>query len=400
MRLLFLMRDLLPPFRPDVAVLFGRELLRLGVRSDLLGQVQQAGGKLEWAAGEIWAHGRHAGGMLGEFLRPLRDLAMVRRLRPDHQLIQVRDKIRTGWLARWYCRLRGRCFVYWMSFPMAEGYAVRAEQLTGRAPAPLIWLHRLKAAAAHRLFYLHVAPHAAYVFVQSEAMLEHMVARGVPRERMSAVPMGVDAAMLAAVQPLAAHERPPAWAGRRLIGYLGALGRARDPEFLLQALAKLREQEPAALLLLAGDAPSDEERRWLRSCIEASGLAEHVHLTGWLPQAEALRWLACVELAWSPVPRGPLFDVSSPTKAVEYLGLGLPCVGNDIPDQQLVLERSGGGLCVPMTPQAFAEASLSLLGDTEHRRAMGVKGRAWVAAHRDYGVLAAEVAAVYRRLLD
>ncbi|WP_374657473.1 glycosyltransferase [Inhella sp.] len=400
MRLLFLMRDLLPPFRPDVSVLFGRELLRLGVRSDLLGQAQQAGGKLEWAAGEVWVHGRHAGGMLGEVLRPLRDLAMVHRLRSDHRLIQVRDKIRTGWLARWYCRLRGRCFVYWMSFPMAEGYAVRAEQLTGHAPAPLIWLHRLKAAAAHRLFYRHVAPHARHVFVQSEAMLEHMVARGVPRERMSAVPMGVDAAMLAAVEPLAEPERPPAWSGRRLIGYLGALGRARDPEFLLHALAALREQEPTALLLLAGDAPSDEERRWFRERIAASGLAEHVHLTGWLPQAEALRWLACAELAWSPVPRGPLFDVSSPTKAVEYLGLGLPCVGNDIPDQKLVLERSGGGLCVPMTPQAFAEASLVLLRDANQAKHMGEAGKRWVREHRDYAVLARQVAAVYRRLCE
>ena len=123
-----------------------------------------------------------------------------------------------------------------------------------------------------------------------------------------------------------------------------------------------------------------------------------MHLTGWLPQPEALRLLACAELAWSPVPRGPLFDVSSPTKAVEYLGLGLPCVGNDIPDQQLVLERSGGGLCVSMTPQAFAEASLALLSDADLARQMGESGRRWVREHRDYAVLARQVAAVYRRL--
>lgn len=399
MHLMFLMRDLLPPFRPDVAVLFGRELKRLGVRSDLLGQAHEADAKLDWPAGEIWVHGHQTGGMFAEFIRPLRDLAMVRRLRPEHQLIQVRDKIRTGWLARWLCHFRGRCFVYWMSFPMAEGYAVRANQLIGNAPSPFVWLHRVKAAAAHWLFYRHVVPHARHIFVQSEAMLAHMVARGVPYERMSAVPMGVDASMLAAVQPLTPSKRPSVWTGRRLIGYLGALGRARNPEFLFHTLAALREREPAAMLLLVGDAPSDEERRWLRERIAASGLAQHVHLTGWLPQSEALSVLACAELAWSPVPRGPLFDVSSPTKAVEYLGLGLACVGNEIPDQQLVLERSGGGLCVPMTPQAFSEATLILLGDAERCRAMGAQGRAWVAVHRDYAVLAAEVAAVYRRLL-
>lgn len=389
------MRDTLPPFRPDVAVLFGRELPSCGVQSDLLGQ-GDGGAMAPWAAGRAWVHGRPRPGLVGEMLRPLRDLAMLRRLGPEHALVQVRDKIRTGWLASVICRLRGKPFVYWMSFPMAEGFAVRAEQLRGSAPPLWLLLHRLKARVALWLFYRHVTPHARHIFVQSEAMLEHMVARGVPRQRMSAVPMGVDAAQLAAVRPL--DERPARWAGRRIVAYLGALARARDPEFLLHSLRRLREQEPAALLLLIGDAPSEDERRWVRARIAASGLAEHVHLTGWLPQAEALRWLACAELAWSPVPRGPLYDVSSPTKVVEYLALGLPCVANDIPDQQLVLAQSGGGFCVAMEVEAFAHASMRLLSDPAAARKMGSAGQAWVGRHRDYSVLAREVAAVYQRL--
>lgn len=394
-RLLFLMRDYLPPFRPDVAVLFGRELARLGVGSDLLGQLAARPVTTNWPAGAMWLHGCERPGLLGDLLRPLHDLALLWRLGAQHRLVQVRDKIRTALLVRAWARLRGKPWVYWMSFPIAEGHAHRARELVDQGQGA--WLTRMRGWLAMWLYYRHVAPHADHVFVQSEAMLEHMAARGVPRERMSAVPMGVDAAALAAVQPLS--ERPAAWAGRRLVAYLGTLGRARDPDFLLQALRALREREPAALLLLVGDAPADDERRWLRERIAASGLAEHVHLTGWLPQAEALRWLACAEVAWSPVPRGPLFDVSSPTKAVEYLALGLPCVGNDIPDQQLVLERSGGGLCVPMEPTAFAEATLRLLRDGEVAQAMGVRGQAWVREHRDYAVLASEVAAVYRRLM-
>ena len=350
---------------------------------------------MKWPAGEVWAHGRARPGLLGDLLRPMHDLALIWRLNAEHDLVQVRDKIRSALLVRAWAWLRGKPWVYGMSFPIAEGHAQRAREL-GRS-GPGNWVLQARATFARRLFYLHLAPKAHHLFVQSEAMLDHMATQGVPRERMSAVPMGVDADVLARVMPLA--ERPAAWAGRRVIGYLGALGRARDPEFLLRSLQAVREQEPSALLLLAGDAPSEDERLWLRERIRVSGLAEHVHLTGWLPQAEALRHLACAEVAWSPVPRGPLFDVSSPTKAVEYLALGIPCVGNDIPDQQLVLERSGGGLCVPMEPTAFAEATLRLLRDGEAARAMGARGQAWVREHRDYAVLASEVAAVYRRLL-
>lgn len=387
------MRDFLPPFRPDVAVLFGRELLKLGVQSDLIGQRAARNEPCTWPAGRVWVRGREGSGALGELLRPFHDLLLLRHTGADHQLIQVRDKIRTALLVRAWAALHNKPWAYWMSFPIAEGHAQRAKEMPTGLRGVLL---RLRAALAHRLFYHHVVPHARHIFVQSEAMLEAMVARGLPRERMSAVPMGVDFPLLAKVEPL---DEPPAhWRGRRVVGYLGSLGRARDPEFLLSSLRLLRELEPTAMLLLVGDAPSEEERCWLRARIADSGLAEHVHLTGWLPQAEALRWLACAELAWSPVPRGPLFDVSSPTKAVEYLALGLPCVGNDIPDQQLVLTQSGGGICVPMEIEAFAHASMRLLDDPRAARTMASAGKSWVQQHRDYGVLALHVAAVYERL--
>jgi glycosyltransferase involved in cell wall biosynthesis len=153
------------------------------------------------------------------------------------------------------------------------------------------------------------------------------------------------------------------------------------------------------MLLLAGDGASADEQAWMRNSIADSGLSDHVWLTGWLPQAEGLALLRHADVGLSPIPRGPLFDVSSPTKAAEYLALGLPCVGNDIPDQQLVLEQSGAGLCVPMEAPAFAAACLRVLQDADLAASLRANGPPWVAANRSYEVLARSVAAVYRRLV-
>jgi glycosyltransferase involved in cell wall biosynthesis len=112
-----------------------------------------------------------------------------------------------------------------------------------------------------------------------------------------------------------------------------------------------------------------------------------------------LALLRHADVGLSPIPRGTLFDVSSPTKAAEYLALGLPCVGNDIPDQQLVLEQSGAGLCVPMEAQPFAAACLSVLQQPDLAAKLRANGPPWVAAHRSYQVLAHSVAAVYHRLV-
>ncbi|WP_271008696.1 glycosyltransferase [Paucibacter sp. B51] len=395
-----MMYDTLPAFRPDVVVLFGKDLPLLGVCSDLLGQASMARSReqgLAWPAGRLWIQGAERKGLIGELIRPLQDLYGMRRLSSEHGVIQVRDKIRTGLLALAVARLTGRKFSYWMSFPFAEGYRLRAEQV-GRSKGRVVQLANwARATLAGPAYYRFLAQRCDHLFVQSEAMLEFMVGKGVRRESMTAVPMGVDLALFDVQVPMTA--RPARLAGRKVLAYLGALGRSRSSDFLLRVFERVRQVEPEALLLLIGEGASEDEARWVREQIEASGLAEHVWLTGWMAQPEAIALLRHADLAWSAIPRGALFDVSSPTKAVEYLALGLPCVGNDIPDQKLVLERSGGGLCVPMELEAFADASLRVLRDPDLAQALRRKGPPWVAAHRSYRVLAEGVAAVYHRLV-
>ena len=110
------------------------------------------------------------------------------------------------------------------------------------------------------------------------------------------------------------------------------------------------------------------------------------------PMREAWRAIGAAALGVSPIPPGPLHDVSSPTKAVEYLALGLPVVGNAIPDQRHVIERSGGGLVCAFTAEAFAEAICALLRDPDGARARGSLGRRWVLQERAYTTLAAQLA--------
>jgi len=400
-RLLFLLYDPLPPFRPDVVTLFGQELPKLGIDADLLGQgrlTHADGSDATWPAGAMWSTGPLRKGLLGELTRPWHDLrGMLRRLTPQHRVIQVRDKIRTGLIGLVVARLTGRRFTYWMSFPFAEGFKVRAQQV-GSSQGRLVQAgNYLRAALAGPIFYKLVAPRADRLFVQSEAMLEFMAAKGVPRERMTAVPMGVDLDVFNAAAPLS--PRPQRLQGREVVAYLGVLGRARQSDFLIKVFSRIRQERPKALLLLIGDGPSPDEQHWMRDQIAISGLSEEdVWLTGWLPQQEAVALLRHASVALSPVPRGALYDVSSPTKAVEYLALGIPCVGSDIPDQEFVLKLSGGGLSVQMTMEDFAQATLQILGNHGLAAHLRASGPSWVAGNRSYGVLSQDVANVYLAL--
>jgi glycosyltransferase involved in cell wall biosynthesis len=138
---------------------------------------------------------------------------------------------------------------------------------------------------------------------------------------------------------------------------------------------------------------------WMRRQIAARGLAGHVLLTGWLPQHAALGYAVRAEVGLSPIPRGALFDVSSPTKLVEYLALGIPSVANDIPDQALVIGHSGAGLAAPMHAGPFSAAVRALLDDPALRARCARRGPPWVARHRSYAILGRRVAAAYARIL-
>jgi len=399
----YIVRDALPPSRADVLTLFGTEMPRYGVATELVGQ---GGGQ---APGTPWpAGGMHVVGTLrsrfASVCSPLWDLLGLlrarRRRRPD--CIQVRDKIASGLLGRLAAWLLRVPFIYWMSFPIVEGFEARRDDIRpargAGAAAWTVWVaHALRARASRIVIYRWVLPGARHIFVQSEAMADWLAARGLPRARMTAVPMGVDARLLerSRIAP-AADARLE---GRRVVLYLGSVARARRSDFLLDVVEVLRRDLPQVLLVIAGDAASSDEMAWMRQLIDARGLAHHVLLTGWLPREQALGYALRAEVGLSPIPRGTLFDVSSPTKLVEYLALGLPGVANDIPDQKRVIEESGAGLCVPMEAGTFAAATMYLLNNRSAAQQCSERGPAYVRSHRTYAILGRNVALTYKKIL-
>lgn len=390
----FVIRDPLPPVRADVLTLFGTEMPRYGIGTDLIGQ----GTAGNWGAGAMHPVGslKHR---LASVLSPFWDALGLARAsrRAPLDCIQVRDKIASGVVGRLAAALLGVPFVYWMSFPIVEGYEVRRDEI-GRRGRGMRWLaHAARAVLSRFVIYRLVLPGARHIFVQSDAMAVWLAARGFDRTRMTAVPMGVDATLFQrdAVTP----SSDPRLDGRRVIVYLGRIAQSRRSGFLLDVAESLRALQPDILLVIAGDAPSADEMAWMRSSITQRGLDHHVLLTGWLPQQAALGYAVRAEVGLSPIPRGALFDVSSPTKLVEYLALGIPGVANDIPDQELVIAQSGAGLCAPMETAAFRDAVLELLGNPTMAAQFAARGPGWVRDNRSYTVIAANVAAAYARIL-
>ncbi|QXP89426.1 glycosyltransferase family 4 protein [Methylococcus capsulatus] len=394
-RLLYLTREPFPTFRVDVATLFGRYLPRFGVYSDIVAVREGDGGECAWEAGRAFTRlARGRGGRIRARLMLALDL--FRLVRADHAAVQVRDRIFGALLGLWAARLRGKPFYYWMSFPFPDYWLERGSpDPSGLAGPGRRLLFRLRGRLSSWLLYRLVLPAADHVFVQSDAMRTMLERHGLPAARMTPVPMG-------ATIPERIEDIPPVddprLAGRRVVVYLGALERARRSEVMIEAMAAVRKEFPQAFLVFVGDAEDPGERLWFDALVRELGLQDHVLFTGWLPAEQARRYLRTAEIGLSPCARTPSLEVASPTKVIEYMAWGVPVVANDLPDQAYLIGETGGGLCVPLTPEGFAAGILQLLRDPAAARRMGEAGRRAIPGLRSYEVIARSLAEKYRQL--
>lgn len=394
--LLYLTAEQWPTFRPDVVSLFGKYLPRHGVTCDLVTERdtdKENNPEKPWSAGNAVLCNvprNRAGQYVVKFWHNLRVLITMDARK--YEAIQVRDMSVIAIAGLILARLKGIKFFYWLSYPQSEGQIERAKA-RGIKGGMRFWFPMIQGMVGKCLLYRVVLPRADHVFVQSIQMQRDLEKQGIPVSLMTPVPMGVDTE-IASQQGIHATD-DQLLIGKRVVVYLGTLDPIRQIEVLFDMLAIARLTIPDILLILVGDTEDVKYRDVLRQEANRIGVSDHIIWTGWLPVSKAWSYVRTAEIGLSPIPRGYLLDMGSPTKAVEYMALGLPVVANDNPDQAQVIEESGAGICVPLQGDAFAKAVIDLLCSPEIMREMGAKGRQYVSDNRDYDMIARKVASVY-----
>lgn len=401
MKLLYVVEDRYPPFRVDVAHLFGECMPALGHDVQWLMRIDRPDGPAErtvtWRGQTVHLiDTRGRPGIVGRFVRLWRELAgwfrvfsLARRHRYD--VIQVRDLYFAGLLGWLAARLSGAKFCFWMSYPFPESKIARAREGQTRHR----FAYYLKGYAGGFLLYkvlLRVADHA---FVQSEQMKQDVMGYGVPGGRMEPVLMAVPDALVRDDPP----ARLPDPVKPRLL-YVGTLVAPRRLDMLVRMLARVRERIPGAELWLVGAGENADDEIPIRSEIARLGLQDAVHMTGMLPMTEAWRHVADADICLSPFYPTFILRSTSPTKLIEYLAMGKVVVANDHPEQTQVMRDSGCGATVPWGEQEFADEICRLLADPAAAAARAAKGPAWVRGRRTYSVVAAQVDRAYRELLS
>jgi len=400
-RLLFLAADKFPPFRVDVAVLFGRELVGRGYEIDWLLQSDaecQQPYKTEWQSGKVWVGATNNGisrwNRLKKHLLDIRNDLKVFRLtrQKNYHCVLVKDKFISALLAIIAAGTRKARFVYWLSYPFPEASLYRAQN--GSARYPLFYF--VRGWCFRFLLYHIIMPKADHIFVQSEQMKNDVMANGVEVEKLTAVPMGVEIAKVPYRKGLQVLDRK----GKdKKIVYLGTVARVRKIDFLVRVFSLVRDLVPEAKLYLVGGGDDPVDEQLIINEAARLGVADAVVITGFLPMKTAWEYVQTADVCVSPFCPTFILNSTSPTKLIEYMAMGKAVVGNDHPEQQQVLRDSSGGLCVPYREEAFAAAVVELLRNPQKAAVMGRNGREYVERYRTYRAIADIVEQQFRRIL-
>ncbi|MGH8222799.1 MAG: glycosyltransferase [Woeseiaceae bacterium] len=403
MKILFVTRDKFPPFRPAAAAIFKEELPSRGHQIDWVLQAAKPQPSVIQPYGSGTAYiGANSGGRAAlrrvlahcqDLLNYFRVFRLLKKNRYD--IVQVKDHYLPGLIALLACKLHRVPFCYWLAYPHAEDTLYKAREGITRYR----WYYRFRGTLWKWLLYKILLPSSVHVFVQSEQMKRDVALEGVPLEKMTAVPGSLD------LDEIPYRRRPTSCAGAEAMGdhavlYLGLLSRVRYMDFLLRVFEKVAKINRKSMLYMLGKGDEPEDEVFLRDEAHRLGTADRVVFTGYLPMELAWEYVRRAAVCVSPYYPMMILNSTSPTKLIEYMAMARPTVGNDHPEQRLVLEASGAGICVPYDEAAFADAIVTLLEDPATAREMGLKGRAYVEKYRTNVVMADVVEDQYRRICE
>lgn len=232
------------------------------------------------------------------------------------------------------------------------------------------------------------------VFTPAHAASSTQLHQRDVQRKLVQIPIGIAFDHLAA-----AHADPQALqrfgdfaAGRPLLLTVGRHVYYKGYDFLLQALARMRED---AVLLMIGTGPLTPQ---LREQALALGIAQHVLFAGEVPPPVlAAAFQRCDVFTLPSIEPSEAFGIAS----AEAMACGKPTVVCQLGNGVNHLNQHGRtSLAVPpRDPAALADALDTLAGDALLRGRMGAAARDWVQAEFSLDAMRSRTLTLYRELL-
>jgi len=215
-----------------------------------------------------------------------------------------------------------------------------------------------------------ICNHASAVITVSTPLRELLVKSGVTRDLITVISNGVDTERF--------HGRSEAGdevrrrfglSGQRVVGFVGWIRDWHGLEDLVRGMPHWPDDLSDVHLLIIGDGPA---RSAIESAATECGVADRVHITGAVPHAQIVEYLAAIDVALQPAAT----SYASPMKIFEYLAMAKPVVAVDQENTREILEEGRNALFFPPGDRvAFVSAVQEIFLDQQRLERMSAQAR-------------------------
>lgn len=226
-------------------------------------------------------------------------------------------------------------------------------------------------------FFENVIPRLVdHVTTHNHFLLERLLASGVPRERITYLPNGVDELRFAASDPSEVDtlRRKLQLGHEPVVAFIGSLSSPSHPiQLLLDAFTLVHTAHRGSRLMIVG---GGEDYASLKEECRTRELADSVIFTGRVPSEAVPTYYRLADVVVDPVYDNDAARGRLPLKLFESWASGVPFVTGDVGDRRLILGTAPAGVIVePGSAEALANGILEVLLNSSHAQTLGDRGR-------------------------
>ena len=224
-----------------------------------------------------------------------------------------------------------------------------------------------------------------HIVTVGEGYWEDLVDKGVPCEKLSIVPNGVDRGIFWPREPTDMLARF-GMQDRFTCAYVGTIGMAAGLEVVIEAAEQLRDLGRNDIsFLLVGDGA---ERERLERIAQEKGL-DNLTFTGRLPKEKMPEVLAATDVCLVHLRKVDLFKRVMPSKIFEIAAMKRPIILGIAGHAAKFLKAANAGVCIePENARELVDAVCALTSDPAACRAYGQSGHDYVVENYDRAILA------------
>ena len=231
-----------------------------------------------------------------------------------------------------------------------------------------------------------------------EGIRSDLVARGIPRDKITIIPNAVDASRF---QPVGERngelEQSLGLSGKRVIAFIGSFYDYEGLDLLVAAMPDLLAARPDLRLLLVGGGQVAED---ITAQVQRLGLDGNVIMTGRVPYEEVENYYSLTDILVYPRKSMRLTELVTPLKPLEAMAQKSLFIASDVGGhKELVRDGVNGTLFRADDKDDLVRNVLALLDDEARWPAIRDAGRDFFENERNWSNSVANLKRVYGGLM-